>query len=61
MKIEEARALDAQGKLKRKVLTEQGWYLPRYTAQTAPLPTPDAPPRPLILPPRRGRSKPKEK
>lgn len=60
MKIAEARALDEQGKLARKVLTEEGWYLPRYTAATAPVPSPDAPPKALILPPRRGR-KTKEK
>jgi hypothetical protein len=52
MKISEARALDAQGKLKRKVLTEEGWYLPRYTPETAP--EREAPP-PRILPPAKPR------
>lgn len=58
MRLSEARALDDQGKLARKVLTEEGWYIPRYTAATAPLP--DAAPPPRILPPRRTR-KTKEK
>jgi len=53
MKISEARALDAQGKLKRKVLTEEGWYLPRYTPETAP--ERDTPPPPRILPPAKPR------
>ncbi|MBM5813107.1 MAG: hypothetical protein FJ191_14310 [Gammaproteobacteria bacterium] len=60
MRLDEARTLDAQGKLKRKVLTEQGWYLPRYTESTAPDTVAGSPPPPLILPPRRGR-KTKEK
>ena len=59
MKLAEARALDDQGKLARKVLTEEGWYIPRYTAATAPSPDTAAPP-PRILPPRRTR-KTKEK
>lgn len=29
MKLAEAQKLDAEGKLQRKVLTEQGWYAPR--------------------------------
>lgn len=60
MKLSDARALDDQGKLARKVLTEEGWYIPRYTAETAPLQAPAAPPPPLILPPKRTR-KTKEK
>ena len=58
MKIKEARALDEQGKLARKVLTEEGWYIPRYTAATAP--SANTTPPPLILPPKRTR-KTKEK
>ena len=59
MRLAEARVLDAQGKLARKVLTEEGWYIPRYTAATAPLPA-SMPPPPRILPPKRTR-KTKEK
>lgn len=58
MKLAEARALDEQGKLARKVLTEEGWYIPRYTAATAPSVNTTPPPR--ILPPKRTR-KTKEK
>lgn len=60
MKLAEARAMDEQGKLARKVLTEEGWYIPRYTAATAPLPSAAASPPPRILPPKRTR-KTKEK
>lgn len=28
MKLEEAKRLDAEGKLSRRVMTEQGWYVP---------------------------------
>lgn len=45
MKLAEARALDEQGKLIRKVLTEEGWYIPKYTPATAPG---YVPPRPTI-------------
>ena len=51
MKVSEARALDEQGKLSRKVLTDQGWYIPQYTPATAPI----ASPEPRILPPIRPR------
>lgn len=49
MKLAEARALDEQGKLRRKVLTEEGWYIPRQP--------PVVSPPPLILPPERKRKK----
>ena len=43
MKLSEAQKLDAAGQLRRKVLTEQGWYAPKMREGVASVQKPDAP------------------
>lgn len=52
MKLEDAIRLNAEGKLDRKVLTEQGWYTPSGRSEAVPeAPVGDGPPPPRFLPP----------
>jgi hypothetical protein len=52
MTTAQARELNAQGKLNRKVMTEEGWYIPTPRSSVSP---PIDPPAPRILPPTRSR------
>ncbi len=49
MTYAEAHALNAQGRLTRKVMTEQGWYIPT-APESRVLVVPESLPAPLILP-----------
>ena len=56
MTMAQARELNAQGKLTRKVMTEEGWYIPDPGRVVV-----SDPPVPLILPPAKPRKTAKRK
>lgn len=56
MTMAQARELNAQGKLTRKVMTEDGWYIPDPSRVVSP-----EPPAPLVLPPAKPRKERKTK
>lgn len=51
MTLAQARELNAQGRLVRKVMTEEGWYIPDPSRVVA-----IATPAPLLLPPVKPRA-----
>jgi hypothetical protein len=54
MTMAQARELNAQGRLTRKVMTEEGWYIPDPGRVVTP-------PAPLLLPPVKPRAARKSK
>lgn len=50
MTMAQARELNAQGELTRKVMTEDGWYIPDPSRVVV-----SEPPAPLVLPPAKPR------